>query len=307
MAYGSAAIGATELALFNADMPAVCGKNYALDASAIEWRQGGSFGGGSDETDSDGPTTYLVDSQDYLQSYPTTAVNTYLLINLGASNLGIVDTVALKNHNLYTEGVTSVTVEFDQNQNGNFAAVDTAATTNPQTTGSDKRIVELDLHHTGSDPRRYTDVQYLRIGISGGTPTPKIGEIFVGRRRQLKTRPEQGFDKSLWASHVKVFESDAGVDTVYEFHSKRARVAGSFRIHEDAYITDWETFYETDTAGATLPFWWAWEPSSAPTDALWCRFEQAAMVGPSEGYTERLFQLAGIEKGPNFLRVGVGL
>lgn len=308
MAYGSAAIGATEKALFDADMPVVIGKNYALDATAIEWRQAGSFGAGADETDADGPTSYAVDGFDHHQTYPDAAQATwYLMFNLGASNLGIIDSVELKNHNLYSEGVTAVTVDFDQNQNGNFAAVDTAATWNPQTTGTDKRIVLLDLQHTGSDPRRYTDVQYMRIGFTGGVPQPKIGEVGVTRRRQLKTRPELPFDRTSWASRVNIFTSDSGVDTRYVYHKKRQSLSGVFKIHEDSYITDWESFYEDDTDGATLPFWWIWEPTTTPSDGIWCNFVDSAMLGPSEGYTERLFAFTGIEQGPNFLRLGDGL
>lgn len=307
MAWYDTEVPTAELALFNADTPVIIGKNYALDASAIEWRQGGSFGAGSDETDSDGPTANLIDNHDHNQSFPTTSVDTYLLINLGAANLGVIDTVILKNHNLYTEGVTAVTVEFDQNQNGNFSAVYTAATTNPQTTGSDKRIVELDLHHTGSNPIRYTGVQWLRIGFVGGTPTPLIGEIFVGRRRQMKVQPLVGFDRKMLVSRTAVFESDSGIDTVYSFHENRQIIRGEYVLHEDAFITDWETFFTTDTEGGTLPFWWILGPVSAPSDAVWCRFEEAALVGPSEGFAERVFSFSGLEKGPHFLANGVGL
>lgn len=313
MAYGSAEIGATERALFDADVPFVAGKNYLVDAvnsgGEVRWDTNGDITDGTDQADSDGPTTYLYDNQDYLQSYPNaTAATWYLNINLHGTNLGIIDTVIIKNHNLYSQGVSSVKVGFDQNQDGQFTAVDEAADVNPQTTGTDKRIVIPELFHTGSVARRYTDVQHLRLTIydGTGTATPRIGELFVGRRRQLKTPPLNPFDKSAWSSDIRAFVSASGVRSQYSYHTKRAILDATFRVHEASYVSDWESFMEDDLDGGEQPFWWVWEPSSSPSDALWCDLQNHAMVGPSEGFSERLFSLSAVERGPNFLRTGNG-
>jgi hypothetical protein len=303
VAYGSAEISATDLALFADDKPLLLGKNYLRDVSDLDWRESGSFSAGADAPHADGPTTYAYDDQDYLQTYPATSPNTwYLIIDFGASNLAVVDSVVILNHNLNTEGVT-VSVEFCTAQDGDFSPAQTAATDTPS---SDKRLAFLELYHTGSTALRYSDVRYMRLKFTGTTIQPKLGEVIIGRRRQLKRGPHGAHDPKNLRSKVGLFDSNSGVLTSYEYHRNRQYFAALIRAHEAAYITDWETFFETDTEGGTLPFIWIAQPTTTPSDALWLQMPDPALNGPYRNWTERAFALGqSMEKGPNFLSAGV--
>lgn len=303
MAYGSAEIPAAEVALFEADKPVVMGKNYVRDAGDIRWTTGGTQSS-SDLTSANGPTSYLQDDFDHLQSYPNATAGTwYLNIDFGSGVLAEVDHVALKNHNLYSQGVTGVSVQFDQNQNGNFTGVDTAPLTTPT---SDYRLVELDLKHTGTVERRYTDVRYLRLAFLGSAIQPSIGEISIGFRRQLKHNPTVGVDRLQLVSNIRQFTSESGVSTSYSLNRNRQYLNAELRMSEDSYIAAWEAFFRDDTNGGTYPWWWVWDPSSDP-EPLWVKFLDTSLVGPSEGYTERMFSFSAAEQGPNFLANGDGV
>jgi hypothetical protein len=290
--------------LLAADKPLIMARNWLrLSTADAKWNTAGTWAA-ADGSDADGPATYGFDDFDHLQTYPDDAAppNTvYYVMNLGAES-GEVDSVALKNHNLNSEGVT-VAVEFDgtAGPTGTFGTTHTAASSTPS---SDKRVVFLDLHHTGSVPLRYTSVQYLRLKCTGTTITPKIGEVIISRRRQLKHKALLPWDKSSKISNVGRFDTAGGIDHSYTFHKNRRILRGTLKAHEDDFIDDLDAFYETDTDGGTLPFLWIEDPNTDASDAHWVKLVNPDLIYPLSGWTERNFQLHAREMGPNFLAAG---
>jgi hypothetical protein len=294
-------LSSTIRALAAADQPLLFGENWMRDlATAPQWKQGGSWAAGADETAATGPTSYAYDDWDHQRTYPATAQTVwYFLIDFGASGAGPFDTMAILN----PANLTSVQVDAQVADNNAYSTnLRTIATVTP-TTGA--RIILLDLDHGVGVEQQYSDTRFMRIKFSGAAHIPRFGELIVSRRRQLKTSAVGTYDPKPLSSKVAVFESDSGVDVAYTFHKNRRRVQGAWSMHEDAYVSDWESLFETDTDGGTLPFVWIEKPGTASSTALWMRLNTFEMTGPLEGWTERLMSLDAIEKGPNFLSLGV--
>lgn len=294
-------IGATDIALRAADKPILLGRNWQRESTAVdpEWSSAGSWAG-ADATDATAPTVRVYDEFDHLRSQPNANQATwYLLFDFGAA-VGVIDSVAILNHNLATASAT-VTVEL---------ADDSAFSSNlksceAQTPTTDKRMVFLDLDDTaGGGQLRYSSVQYARLKLTGLGAIPKIGEVIWSRRRQLKHKPEGSWDKSNLRSSIARFESSTGIMTDHVFAKGRRRVSAQFSPHETAYINDLVTFFEDDIEYGTKPFLLIDDPGSTPTDANWLKYETPEQVSPLIGYSQRSFPIVALEQGPNFLALG---
>ncbi len=182
MAVTSALLTAQQLSDVAAGFPFLVGKQSVEDINRAEWRQGGSFASGSDETDTDFPTFLAHDRTAYEKTRPDTAQTTwFLLLEWTGAKLGKFDTMWIVRHNL---GTINATIDLQ-------LADDNAFTTNlitlhTSTPANDKRIVDATLFHTGSDARLYSTVEFARLKIvTGGAAIPQIGELWLGDRQQM--------------------------------------------------------------------------------------------------------------------------
>jgi hypothetical protein len=302
MAIGAGvSIGATDIALRAADKPILMGRNWQRESTAVDpwWNQTGSWAG-IDETDSAGPTVRVYDEFDHLQSFPDANQATwYLLFDFGAA-VGVIDSVAILNHNLNT---ASAVVDIQVADDSTFAT--NLKTLESQTPSDDKRLVFLDLDDTaGGGQLRYSNVQYARIKLTTLGAVPKIGEVIWSRRRQLKHKPSGQWDKSNFRSAISRFESSTGIMTDHVFHKNRRRVSMQLSPHETANIDDLTTFFETEIDGGTLPFILIDDPGTSPTDANWLKYETPEQISPLIGFSQRSFPIVALEQGPNFLKLG---
>lgn len=303
MAYSVADIPAADRDLAAANKPILLGRNWL--------RSAGTFRG----WDADGVSTFTNiaaatfeskfagDDHDYLVTKPNAAANNqYFVFDFGSEGMTF-DSFALLNHNLGT--ITGVTVTLwvtnDPSLEGNWTQI---ASIGPVV--GNKRLVELVLKDSGSVARRFSSVRYFRVRFAKGSAhTPQFGEMILSRRRQLKHAPNVPWDPNRWQSRASVFEAASGATTNYVLHKGRRRIAASFNPHEDAFISDLETFFETDTDFGTKTFMYIDRPAAAPTDASWMRLDEAALSANLVGFTERDFSIVAEEQGPNFLKLGV--
>jgi len=303
MAIGSGvSIGATDIALRADDRPIFMGRNWLRESTSVtpQWRSGGSWASGSDETDSNGPTSYLFDEFDHHQSYPDSNLTTwYLIFDLGA-DVGVIDSVAILNHN-FGSSCAQIALELaDDNAFGVNLKICEA-----QTPTDNKRLVFLDLDDTaGGGQLRYSNVRYLRLKLDPCTAVPKIGEVIFSRRRQLKNKSVLSFDPYNLRSKVEPFKTDSGVSVRYVRNKGQRVLTANFNPSQDAYIGDIETLFDTDTDFGTNPFLYIENPGTSPSDALWMEFDNPELIGPLSGWTERNFSLRATELGPNFLALG---
>src|SRR3990167_2686744 len=112
MAYSTASKTAADIALFNGDKHVLLGVNHLRDlaAATLQWRDTGSWASGATDTHADGPTSYLYDGLQHLQSYhDANGTTKYLIIDFGASGVSI-DAIAIVNAT-YPASTTSISVE----------------------------------------------------------------------------------------------------------------------------------------------------------------------------------------------------
>jgi len=302
MAWNSATIGATELALTAADKPMLLGANIMRDIDAAYWVIAGTYTPGSDDTDSDGPTKFAWDDAQAGRTYASTNNDPHYLVwkytpsAAVAAATGLFDSVVILNHNLYTIGA-DITVEMSDSTD--FATRKETLVAK-YTVSSNRRQVHLDLNTDKRYGCSNTDPIYFRIKVEGQSAVAKIGEVLLCRRRQLKHQPRVGYDKLNLRSRVETFEASDGSRTVYVHHKGRQHIDMLLDPHEDAYIADIETFYEDDTDMGTEPFLWLPEPTTDPQNAPFMRLDPPELSGPTPGYVQREFRFTAVELGPTF-------
>ena len=302
MSMSSAAIGAAEQARFDDDKPVLIGRNWARSASSAKWTAT-KDAGAADITSSTAIASRGYDDYDYLLTQPNaSATNAFYIIDLG-SELAEIDSIVLLNHSGQSLGVTDIEVYLDDTSTFPQAAVYSSGAP-----ADDKRIVALSLDHTGGGgTRRYSNVRYIAIEFTGASATHQLGELIIGRRRQMGHQPlSENWDPRNLRSRVREFESQSGVVTRFVDYTGRRYINAVFGPDAAADITDLETFFETETDGATLPYVFIDEPTTTPSDAYWMVPELPEMNGPiGFGPFQRLFALTGKEQGPNFISTGI--
>jgi hypothetical protein len=305
MAYSSAQLGATDIALAAADKPLLIGLNmanpiYENSARPLKWTTTG-FANTGDSDDADGPGAYGCDFHTHLQTYPDSAANTwYYNVTPDTSTVGnsirAIDSFILLNHNLGTLGAT-VAVEIADSVDFTSNLIELVSVS----PSDDTRIVELELYHTGTVARRYTNIAFARLKITGSSIIPKFGEVILGRRRQLKINPLDPWDPLNLVSGIEDTVSLSGVRRRYSAYKGQRKINAVLSAHETVYIDDLEAFYQSDTQWGTQPFVWIDQPATAPEAAYFMHLDSAMLSAPQQGPSQRLFSMAATEQGPHFV------
>lgn len=297
MAYGSAALSAYETARLALDKPILGANVIPAQPTSVIWSEDdGNIATVDDRSYTGAPTYRLYDGEAGLQSYPETVATTvwYIYFDFGASNLQVIDFVGIMHHDFFTDSVTQVDFEFDQNQNGAFTAVDTCPIiSNP---ADNSRIMQLTLKHTGSVALRYSDVRYCRLKITaGGNFVPYIGELILGRRRQLKHGPSEGFNPELWSDSSETNTSKGGVINKTIYTQNRFDLQAEFESHEDTYIADLKAWWKQIRES----FIWIYKPNSLPNSFHLLVKDGESFDFPNDsGPYKRVLTLSAIEQGP---------
>ena len=300
MAVGFANVPTAETDLLAADKPLLIGRNWGrviTSASEAKWTETGSFAD-LDITDTDYPWNLAFDEFDHIQTRPNGgALERHFVMDLGASEPGEIDCVVLLNHNF---GTTSTTVAIEVADNSTFTAnLRTLVTSSPS---DDNRLVFLDLDHGPGSPQRYTSVRYIRVKCtSGALVTYRIGEIILGRRRQLQKKPSEPWDPNNLVTEGQTFVTRSGVRTRYVFHKGKRVISAVLSPHQTSFITDLETLWSTELDQGSKNLVWIDDPSTSPEKAHWVQLDPPELNGPVNGPQQRVFRFVGIEQGPNFV------
>ena len=306
MAWSSTPISAADVALAAADKPIINGNSSFehLASPGAQWRQSGSFASGSDETDAAFPTTRLYDRKTHLTSRPDSSQTLwYLIADFDTSSseeilLATFDFLVILNHNLGSAAVDTLEVEI-ANNNDFTGSPATILSVGPITTS--KRLVFLDLDHTATGPRRYTGLRFLRIKLQNSTGfLPEIGEVYFGRRRQLKHKPRVPWDPSSLHSDAETFVSRSGIRTTFARHVGRRDITARINPSEDAFKNDIVDWFR-DTGYGTKPFIWIDDPNSEPEKAALVKLDEEDLDFPLLGPTEREISIVAREQGPHFV------
>lgn len=292
---------------------------HAEWSTALDWATGGS-GGASNVSLATHPARFVYDGHAHLRTYPSNTASSgyYLLFDLQSAATREADALAIVGHN-FDELLGNVTVRFGLADSSDFA-------TNPRIIAewgpgsfTSQRLVELDLSINGTggggDYARFTNVQYGYLLIAstttmgGANPRPQIGEIFLGRRRQLARKHNYPGDDKAKVSIVDDFEADGGARGRYVKRRGQRDLTLTWTSDEQDTlglndIATWEAL-DVDLEDSTLPFFFLRDPSTTPADCGLFDFPNPGhaidWIGPRHGDTTKAL----LEKPPYLSREGL--
>lgn len=290
MAWSSAEIDSADLALRATDVPMLIAQAIPISPDVAMWTDVGTTVG-TDRTSTATPASRAYDGKAHLPVTTTiTDTDWYYVLDVGSAGIEF-DCAFILGHNFDSASVTGISLQI---------ADDGAFTTNAQTVGtfslrgSDKRLGDIELYHTGSTARRYSTVQYIRLVVSKGSAfTPQLGELVLGRSRQLEKMPALPFDDRPLVHRIDSDVSDGGVITSDVKTVRGTELLGNLVLSESAGVSDLRAWYRQ----VRSTFMWLWEPATNPQDAnLMVLNSQMRM--PHEGRSSRLLPVDAIEQGP---------
>lgn len=307
MAFSVASVPAVETAALALDKPVFAASNALRSYNQVPAFFTTRTWAGTQVDQATTPGYWAHDDTMVAQARPTdtTIASMFLLFDLDDTAGHEIDMAIIGNHN-FSDLAGTVTVKL-------YFADDSAFTTNLRTaytwTISDaSRLVSMVLDTTITGPFRYSAVRYAGIGItttstfSTANGMPQIGEVFLGRRRQLARKHDYPGDDLSESSVVETHETTGGYSTQYrDAYGRRdlslswtSDTADVLGIDDQAV---WRSLW-TDSEQGTRPFWYLREPSTAPGNAVLMRAPSPRMsfnhLGPNHG--ER--RLAMVEQPP---------
>lgn len=201
------------------------------------------------------------------------------------------------NHNLKTLACTALVLQI-ADDNAFTTNLITLSTTNINTAyTTDRRFADLVLETGGGTARRYSAVPYVRIQITCSSGVPQIGQIILGRRRQMQFAPDRPWDPTNQSSAADDFESRSG--TIYRVARRKGRREISALFHhntaaEQNDILDWWA----DIEAAEQPFFYTDEPDTNPDD-FWMMVKDPELRYPFTLHSLRDVTIDAVEQGPS--------
>lgn len=223
MAWTSAAISSDEITAKGRGYPMLLGTNVLERYNELpQWRTSGVWSLGADSTSSAGPTRLAFDRVGLSQTFSVAsgATTVSLIFDLTTSASTSFDTIVILGHNfpsVVNLGEVSVDIANDDAfgaGNVNNIVAWASASDWTATNGNPKRLIGTNLQNGVTSPVRFSNVQYLRlkfdVSIGVFTTLPKVGELWVGRRRQLTLKGEIPFADRPYNGEGATFRSQSG-------------------------------------------------------------------------------------------------
>lgn len=298
MAWSSADLSADEIALAAADKPLMVAVHALESPQIARWDADGSLAAGADISATGFPATRAYDRLTGLRTKPNAAATTqYLAFQLAASPAAF-DCIFIQDHNFGAIGGLTVSVEIANTADFVTGLAEIASWTPG---GSNARLADLVLG--GATAQRYSGVPYLRVKITGGSHTPEIGEVWAGKRTQLRYFPDVPYDRLALASDTASHVTRSGIETRTVRYRGQRIIEAPFTMSLPADHADITTWF-ADCAHGTKPFVWCERPASAPADFNIALLQEPRLMMPLSGPFARSFTLTALENGPDFLELG---
>lgn len=309
MAYSSLATPSAELAALALDKPLFAVKNALRTYNtAPAWFTTRSWLG-TQIDEATAPGRWVHDDTMREQTAPSSSMTgaaAHLLFDLDDTAGNEIDMVIIGNHN-FAELNGSVDVAV-------YCADDNTFATNLNLMASwsgvatPDRLVDLSLLHTAVTNRRFSALRYVAISIttsgsfSAPNAQPRIGEVFLGRRRQLARKHDYPGDDQRETSRIDTFESESGYMTNFRRAYGRRDVDLMWTADQaDALGLDdqatWRSIWSDSTRG-TRPLWYLREPSTTPGDAVLMRMPSPARAFKFLGPNHAEVKFAAVEVPP---------
>ena len=171
-----------------------------------------------------------------------------------------------------------------------------------ETLTGDARYVDTKLRSASSqtDPRAFSNVGWLAVSFtqaSAEKTSPQLGELVLGKRRQLQHHPGFSWNSDDYVSNVSDMETADGNTTRYTLNSGQAVRTATLTLTGAAEIAAVEAWWEDCNHGQD-PFWWIETPKSNPRP-FYMRVRNAQLDFPqSLGASARILTLDMVEQRP---------
>lgn len=297
MAVSISALGAAHIASITGDKPIVLADNgLRIRNISVEWRQGGSWAAGSDETDSDFPVERMWDGYPDVVTKPDALQATwYLLMDFGATTAITCDAIAM----LAVTANASATVDFQVADNN-------AYTTNLTTlaswtaSGSEENLASFSFASGTSTHEQASGVQYARLKFTTGTThIPQIGELYLGEARPLYHASNRPWNADAHRTRYVQSQSAAGIIGQQRRENSTAAPAtfqGQWSPHRDEQVENFQEWLRGDTEGGAWPFVWNDNPSTDENDIKLMWLDDPGIRLDRVGFSERTALLAATEQ-----------
>jgi hypothetical protein len=229
------------------------------------------------------PFANLSDWRDYTQWQSSDTGE--LFIKLDASALPgqavSVDTFAIAGHNLYSAGVTGLSLKWSDDDQTYYDCV------TPLDPGDDRVIFRRFTAQT----RRY----FKLIIPAGYTEPPLIGVLFIGLATEVPAFPDSGFDPDAQECEAAAEYSKEGRLLGIAARFRRREIKASFSRLPAEFIRDqWLPFF---AAHGLKPFFFAWDPAGKPEEAYLVRLAEPKFEAPYDKSTRALaLTMSGVER-----------
>lgn len=285
MAWSSTALASGEATALAADRPVLIGYSAVQRAPTLlaEWNtDAGSFAE-TDRSETDYPAYFMHDKFAHSQSRGGAAItdNEWYALFDASQGSAVVDCVAILNHNL--TGLAGIGIDIQRADNSAFST--NLATITTVTPTAARTIVFFS--------NRFIAGGYLRLRITAtGNFVPRIGEVWWGRRRQLRTDVRPGGDIDALSS-VLAMSVGSGSESVTTKALGRLSPELEFTPQDDlSTLVDTETVraWWADCDYGAAPFLWVPNPTSAPNDVRLMSSADLGLSMPRKNFSDRTFK-----------------
>ena len=281
MTIGQTAISAALTSAYNDDKPCFLGENIIEnEATAPVWRSynGAVFNyaipGDTAVTDSAKPAERAYDRLATALTSPTSQTTKGYAIMFDLTTSWTADLVVILEHNFPDVQAGGTLTARIWVSDDNFTNVVTGDNNWIWTIGDNKRLV-------GFAANSYSGIEQVQLSLTNTVDfsgTPRVGEILIGRRRQVSRQPNEPWGREVWDADVVRFASDDGDMVHYERYKGRRLFAPTWSpTGTDTYGLDDVTTLQDlaiDIGYGSQPFIFWPRPKTKEDEGFFCYMEE---------------------------------
>ena len=302
MTYTGSDLSANEIAWAALDKPFLSNNALYTVLDEVKWVRGTRSGSvaSSDESSTTFPARHLYDGFPGNLSKPNNSEQDFTIVIDCSSNPITFDWFGMMNHNLDTLGATICDVQIADTSNFATNLITLSQTNIATSFTKDRRFTDLVLESGGGTARRYSDVEYVRIGIQiPVADVPYIGQLVFGRRRQQQYQPELEWDPTNQVSDMRDTVTSNGVTNRLTKTKGQRLIEGARFLHDTQALQDELATFWTDIEASEQPFFFLDQPNAAPND-FWMLFHEPMLKNPYVQWLTREYLLNAAEQGVPF-------
>lgn len=302
MAWVSSALSSDEQTQFANDKPILSSHSGLARLQEAQWAAG--YNADLDDPDEDkaGSEAYkAVDGYPGLSTEPDGTGTGWTILWNWPDGIEF-DSFHLIYQNLWSSGVDlfSLSIADDRNFTSNVQTLFIQSGAAWPNQG--KRHSYWTLDHTSTGPRRYSQVEYARVGMLAlGSYTPRLGQCVFGRRTQLHHDPRNVYDPDNLRGNSTFNEAFDGTLYSRNKHTGKRILEATLALTDEDRFNDVRDEFVPNTNYLADPFVWCERPTSDEHNFQLMQEADGPEVNfPYFAWRSRDFRLSAVEQGPYF-------